>query len=260
MRIATWNCKLALDRKWERLQSLAADLAIVQECASPEVLASKGVPLDPSRCLWVAKSNAANAHKGLGIFAGPGVDIRIAPQWPAILERWSDQPHRLDLMLPVEVEGLRRLNVLAVWSFNNRDKPGKSRMPGPVLVAMDELKDWLLDAPSLVIGDFNNHGIWDKPKDENSFARHLLAFERLGLRSAHHHLNGCAHGEESEATHLWRAGMSYHIDYAFASAPLLDGATCRIEPLADWCGPGGVSDHAPLMLDLPVSAGQRVVA
>tara|TARA_R110002124_G_scaffold99593_2_gene245737 strand:- start:1248 stop:2030 length:783 start_codon:yes stop_codon:yes gene_type:complete len=258
MRIASWNCKLALDRKWGRLQSLAADLAIVQECASPDVLAAKGVPLDPSRCLWAAKSNAANAHKGLGVFAGPGVDIRVAPQWPEILERWSHQPHRLDLMLPVEVSGPRQLNVLAVWSFNNRDQRGKTRMPGPVLVAMEELKPWLLEQPSLVVGDFNNHGIWDKPKDENSFARHLTAFDQLGFRSAYHHLNGCAHGDEVAHTHLWRAGMSYHIDYAFGPSALLEGAVCRLEALDDWCGPGGVSDHAPLVLDLAPSGEQWI--
>ena len=44
--------------------------------------------------------------------------------------------------------------------------------------------------------------------------------------------------------------MAYHIDYACGSTALLRGAVCHIEPLDAWCGKGGVSDHAPLVLDL----------
>jgi len=249
MRIVSWNCKLALDRKWPRVQALVPDLAIVQECASPEVLAAKRLKFDPSACLWTSKSNAKNANKGLGVFA-PGAEIRPATVWPEIVARWAEHPYRLDVLLPFEVIRPRRLNVLAVWSFNNRDKPGKGQMPGPVLVALDELRDWLTSEASLVIGDFNHHVCWDKPKDLNSFSRQIAAFDQLGFRSAYHHLGGVAHGEEPDHTHRWRVGMTYHIDYAFAPLALLEGARCRIEPLDRWCGEGGISDHAPLVLDL----------
>lgn len=260
MRIVSWNCKLALDRKWTRLQALGLDLAIVQECASPAILAARGVDLDPGRCLWTAKSNADNANKGLGVFAGEGVDIRVAPRWAEVVSRWADQPYRLDVLLPFEVTAPRRLNILAVWSFNNRGLPGRAGMPGPVLVAVDELRDWLNAAPSLVIGDFNSNVIWDRPRNANSFSRNIAALNQLGLRSVWHHVTGGVFGQEAQATHRWRADKTYHIDYAFAPDALLDGADCRIEPLEAWCGPDGVSDHAPLVLDLPTLDQQRTAA
>lgn len=253
IRIVTWNCKLGLDRKWARLQDLAPDISIIQECASPAVLAARGLSLDPAATLWAAKSNARDDNKGLGVFAHGGVEIRPAPHWAQVVARWAEHPYRLDGLLPFEVVAPRRLNILAVWSFNNRDKPGRAKMPGPVLVGLEELRDWLLEAPSLVVGDFNNHVCWDRPGGQNSFARHIEAFGRLGFRSAYHHLGGVAHGEETERTHQWRPSMTYHIDYAFAPQTLLEGARCRIEPLTEWCGKGGVSDHAPLILDIASS-------
>ena len=32
MKIVTWNCNLNLERKFDLLQSLAPDIAIIQEC------------------------------------------------------------------------------------------------------------------------------------------------------------------------------------------------------------------------------------
>lgn len=247
----TWNCKQALDQKWSRLMDLAPDIATVQECASPAILGKRGVPLDGWSSLWASKSDAANARKGLGVFAAPGVILQPAPRWPEVIARWAEQPYRLDVLMPFEVLAPQRLNVLAVWSFNNRGQPGRAQMRGPVLVALDELGDWLQEAPSLVIGDFNNHPRWDRPRTQNTFARHIEELGGLGLRSAYHHLGGVAHGDEPVATHLWRAGMRYHIDYAFASGSLLDGAACSIAPMDAWCGPGGISDHVPLVLELP---------
>jgi hypothetical protein len=111
MRIGSWNCKLALDHKWARLQALGPDLAIVRECASPAILAGRGVDLDSTRCLWAAKSTARDANKGLGVFAGEGVEIGPAPLWPEIVGRWAEHLYRLDVLLPFEVIRASRLHV-----------------------------------------------------------------------------------------------------------------------------------------------------
>ncbi len=236
--------------KWEDLQKLRPDISIVQECASPSVLARRNLSLDPTQCLWINKADATTEDKGLGVFASDGVKIRVAACWSEIRRRWDDDPSRLDVLLPFEIVYPRRLNVLAVWSFNNRTRLGKKTMRGPVLVAIDELGNWLTEAPSLVIGDFNNHRRWDTSRDLNNFAHHLTAFDEIGFKSAYHSLNDIGHDEEPDQTHLWRAGKSYHIDYAFGAAGLLEGASCRVEPLERWCGKGGLSDHSPLVLDL----------
>src|SRR5712692_2406889 len=41
VRLVAWNCRSGFHRKLESLAVLAPDVAVVSECASPEILASK---------------------------------------------------------------------------------------------------------------------------------------------------------------------------------------------------------------------------
>lgn len=41
MRLVTWNCNGALNRKFDALMALGPDVAVVQECAAPEKLRSQ---------------------------------------------------------------------------------------------------------------------------------------------------------------------------------------------------------------------------
>jgi hypothetical protein len=78
--------------------------------------------------------------------------LPLPEQWNSLIE--SD-PARLDVVIPVEVLAPVRINVLAVWSYNNRNRKSGLKLRGPVLCALDFLGDWLSKAPFLVIGDFN---------------------------------------------------------------------------------------------------------
>lgn len=250
IRIVTWNCNQALDQKWSRLQAIGPDIAIVQECASPEVLVSKGVKIDPEKCLWMPKSNATNANKGLGIFPRGGVIIRQAPDWEVVVSKWNDAPHRLDVLLPFEVLSPFRMNILAVWSFNNRGHSGRSKLIGPVLIALEELSDWLKDAPSIVIGDFNNHPIWDKRGKENNFRRHIDKFAKIDMFSVYHSKLNESYGSERNPTYKSSMSKYYHIDYAFICNSLLGAASCDLGVAHEWIEDNRVSDHVPLILDL----------
>jgi hypothetical protein len=61
------------------------------------------------------------------------------PGWAEVKQRWGSQ---LAVVLPVEIDGPVSFRLLAVWSFNNRGTPLQHSMPGPVHVALDELRDW----------------------------------------------------------------------------------------------------------------------
>ena len=41
MRLVTWNCNMALHRKLEALRSLEPDVAILSECARPDIVAER---------------------------------------------------------------------------------------------------------------------------------------------------------------------------------------------------------------------------
>ena len=51
MRIVTWNCAMKLDAKYEQLMSLRPDIAVIPECAEPDILRKKAPNFEftPSR-------------------------------------------------------------------------------------------------------------------------------------------------------------------------------------------------------------------
>lgn len=240
---------MALHKKWDLLASLQADVVVAQECAAPEILVKAGFRFDDQTACWV-KPYLGSANKGLGVFAAPGWSLRVPPVYQELLERWSD---RLDLILPVEVSGPIRFNLLAVWSFNNRQRKDKRRIEGPVLLALQELNAWMRETPTVVIGDFNHNVIWDTKTGKNNFQTAIERLEARGLRSAYHELRGEAFGKESVPTHYWRDikedGPTYHIDYAFVPTDWLEKCQhFEVGSFTEWCG-SEKSDHVPLILE-----------
>ena len=63
MCLVAWNCAMALHRK---LLALAPDLAVISECAHPNIIAARLAGPPPWRqAIWVG----GNCQKGLGVFA-----------------------------------------------------------------------------------------------------------------------------------------------------------------------------------------------
>jgi exodeoxyribonuclease-3 len=243
MRLATWNCCMAFDKKIDDLLVLRPDIAIVPESADSQTLRSKRPDIRLSGHVWEGK----NKHKGLGVMAFGAYELE--------LDTASYSPSN-EIVLPIRVNGPVSFNLLAVWSFNDRGQPGRRKRPGPVLRAIDAAARFCAESRPLVIaGDFNNHTVWDKPGKPNNMAAIYEAIEGLGLVSAYHWNRGVALGDEREPTHFWRDrrkdGPTYHIDYVFVPRQWASGGMAfEIGGFEGWCGPGG-SDHVPLLVDVP---------
>jgi hypothetical protein len=147
--------------------------------------------------------------------------------------------------------------VVALWK-----NASESRGPRPTLLALRAYASLLMDHPSIMVGDLNNHVRWDKPGKVSNHANAVTVSAALGLVSAYHAFHGLEHGAERHPTLYWRdrtlTGPTFHIDYAFV--PKVTTGLLRhvaVGSYAKWLA-GGLSDHAPLIVDFsPEFARQR---
>lgn len=229
MRILVWNLNMAAHKKVALLQQLAPDLAILPECASPEVVAAKCPEFSFTDAQWVERSR----HKGLGVFSFG--DVRLA--------RSSSFDPRFEVFLPLRVSGPVRFHLLAVWALNFRPTSGLN-----MLEALRFYRRFLSRRDAVVAGDFNNSAFWDRPGKRTNFAGISAFLSKLGLVSAYHGITGESFARERQAT-LWflkRAHQGYHIDYCFAPRSWLSSpATVWVGEHREWLKH---SDHAPLIV------------
>jgi exodeoxyribonuclease-3 len=139
LRIVSWNCNMALYQKFDRLLSLRPDVAVIQECASPERDAARRWRPPCTGRDWVG----FNADKGLGIFTFGGLQVR----------RHRTYSDAFSVYLPVQISGRCQLNLLGLWRADERRIP-----PGAVndpRAALHYYRRFLTAAPSVVAGDFN---------------------------------------------------------------------------------------------------------
>jgi exodeoxyribonuclease III len=246
LRIVVWNCAGGLHRKYERLLALEPSLAIVPECAEPDVLRRKA----PGFAFDDAEWTGEQPNKGLGVFAFGGLSMRRHHTWEK----------RFHIVLPVEVRGSATLNLLAIWAFHRRVPATVAPSPETLLTAVQHYDGFLRAHPSVVAGDFNANVIWDGGNRQASFAELDAALGAAGLASAYHTRTGEALGKESAPTLFWQKNVAqgYHIDYAYVPR----AATHRLENAVvgsadEWLA---WSDHAPLVVDLdvPVSAAGNI--
>jgi exodeoxyribonuclease III len=240
MRIVTWNCNMAFDRKYEALLRLRPDIAVVQECAKPDILFSKAPVFTPSTFDWVGHAD----HKGMAVFAFGDYG----------LSRRSEYDPAIRHVLPLAVTGPHDFNLLAVWAFMDGKYMTGRHDPGPLNNACERYHGHLRSGDAMMAGDFNNHPKWDKPGHARNFAALTERLLHFGLESAYHRTAGLEHGHEALPTHYWRdrkedSPFNCHIDYAFVPQRLLNGARVEIGSYAEWCG-NGLSDHVPLILDV----------
>lgn len=227
---------MGLDRKLPALLESKPDIAIIQECAEPQVVQRKNSAFTPASSLW----HGFSPHKGLGV-ASFG-DYRVE------LDASFDEGN--EIILPVRVHGPVRFNLLAVWSYNDRGKRGRRKMTGPVLRALQSSGGFCRENhPLIVAGDFNNNVIWDHRHGANKMSDIFDALEEFGLVSLYHGTRNAIRGEE-EPTLYWRDrkahGPTYHIDYIFAPKCWIQaGATLHMGDFTPH------SDHIALTLELP---------
>src|SRR5215470_6801561 len=151
MRILVWNINMAAHKKLALLQQLAPDLAILPECAAPEVILSKCPEFTFTDAQWQERSR----HKGLGVFSFGNVRLVRSPSFDS----------RFEVFLPLQVTGSLRFHLLAVWALNFRSTSGLT-MPD----ALQFYRRFLSRRDAVVAGDFNNSVFWDRPGKRTNFA------------------------------------------------------------------------------------------
>jgi exodeoxyribonuclease-3 len=247
VRVVAWNCRSGFHRKLAALHALAPDVAIIPECCSLEILSRKAPDLRPTSALWIG----SNPNKGLGVFSFG--QFRLA--------RDDTYDPSIRFALPVRVTGPgpgpglgeSEFHVVALWAHHGLSGRTMSTV-GPTLQALAAYEQFLQARPSIVAGDFNNHVRWDKAGKAWNHANTVATFERLGFVSAYHVFLGLEQGAERHPTFYWRTrsedGPTYHIDYVFvphSSVGLVQSVA--VGSRDEWIATG-LSDHAPLILDL----------
>jgi exodeoxyribonuclease III len=236
MRIVVWNCNMALHGKWERLLALQPDIAIIPECANPEILRAKAPAFAFGHCEW----EGLLEHKGLGVLAFGDYSLSRHPSFTA----------NYRFFIPVEVHGPRAFNLLAVCAMNEATPPEAVVNPGSIAKAITHYGAFLGAGPALMAGDFNANTRWDKGARAGNHAQTIAALEARGLASAYHTCSGAAAGAEPDSTIFWTKNRQagYHIDYCFAPRAWL-GKESRVtvgRP-EEWLA---VSDHMPMVVEL----------
>lgn len=231
---------MRLHDKVERLQALRPDLAVVPECACPEVLLRRSIELAPSDIAW----EGANPAKGLAVLAfGP---------WRLEVDRL--RLPRAGTTLPLHVSGPATLRLLAVWGLPRWARRNRDPRPEPLGDAIERLVPFLSNFPAIIAGDFS-HTLLARRKDgrpaPSRLARRLAA---LGFVSAYHSLRGVGHGEEPEPTFCRHRKLPgrHHADHVFVDRTTVS----RLRRVEVGCASRWVSasDHLPLVVELEASS------
>jgi exonuclease III len=241
MRLAAWNCNMALHRKFDAMLRLQPDIAVISECAEPPRLQAlaRSFNFGPDT-VWVGN----NRNKGLAVFAFNGYAVQLAEPFHSTIRH----------VAPVHITGPVAFNLLAVWAQNGSGGVSRKRQLGPLRRALTKYRGFLAERPSIVAGDFNNNVYWHRPGWRINHGNAVATLAKLGLASAYHAVCAEPQGEESQPTLYWRDrkkdGPTYHIDYIFLPAQWLG----RVRELAvgtfeEWCG-SGLSDHVPIAVDI----------
>ncbi|HEY9660122.1 MAG TPA: endonuclease/exonuclease/phosphatase family protein [Allocoleopsis sp.] len=203
MKIVTWNCAMALDKKFEVLSILDCDLMVIQECSRKSI--ERINAYEGYSAVWYGE----NKNKGLGIVA--------RSPWKIIESRELG----LKWILHSVVTGPIKVDLIGVWTHKTESR--ETRYIRQVLGLIDILESSERSENIILLGDFNSNSIWDL--DYNG-SGHSLAVERLSnlsLYSAYHKYFNEEHGQETRPTLYFRKRKSsaFHIDYIFLSSPLI---------------------------------------
>ena len=224
MKIISWNCFLNLSNKFNAVQSLGADILIIQEC---EKLPEDFFP--GAKYFWSGHSD----KKGIGVLLF-GMDAEIDESFNK----------NLDYFLPLNLDiGIR---LLAIWSFTHRaSKRFGEGHKGHVSDAIQYYEDWLNNSDKgIIAGDFNNSVIWDKGNKESNFIYTNSFLNKLGFQSAYHQLRYEYFEREVSSTlyHTKNKNKTYHIDYIYLKG--IQARSVEIGTFDDWIK---LSDHAPVI-------------
>lgn len=230
MRIVSWNCNGALRRKLAPLLTLRADIYVIQECEDPSRTKDIAYQEWAQGALWIG----GNKNKGIGVFSSK---LRLeALDWPS---------HDLELFIPFTADG--RLTMLGVWT-RYANSPN-FRYIGQAWKYLQAHREKLPSHHAVVLGDFNSNTCWDEWDRWWNHTDVVRDLSEVGLESVYHFHRKEAQGKELQPTFFMyrKKEKPYHIDYAFASADIIEDAALAIGKPEEWLA---FSDHMPIVLDL----------
>ncbi len=213
--------------KADLLRTLAPDVAVVTECARPEVLLRHEPRLGASGIAWAGR----NPRKGLAVLSFGS--WRVEPA--------AEAARDLGTVLPVRIEGGRGFRLVAAWS-----SPG----PPPLRSAIEALAPFLATGPAILAGDFNRSLVRRRRDGSVVPSRLARRIAETGLESAYHAARGVPFGGEPEPTLFVHRGLSWrrHVDHCFLDSGTLRGLRgVSVGPAFPWTL---ASDHAPLVVEI----------
>ena len=206
---------MAFRKKYEKILSYEPDLLIVPECEHPDKFNNKFY----DNVLWIGD----NRNKGLAVFSFNDFEITIQESY---CESYK-------YVLPVKVINNKEINLIAVWSQNNKEDP-RRRYIGEVWQSLNCYKD-LFKSPTIIAGDFNWNVIWDSEHPNYPLHGTLTdvtnLLKQFKIFSMYHTFTDVKFGVEVEPTLYFRKNIKtpYHIDYVFAPLDFISNA--HFEPL-----------------------------
>lgn len=234
MKIITWNCQGAFRKKIEPIARAAPDVAVIQECERPDLLAfPEGLPA-PTACAWTG----LNRWKGLGVFAFTGLTLEVAPGYD----------ERSRFFLPVRVGGTRPFNLIAAWARDDHD-PLREYV-GSLYRAVERHADFIREQETVLAGDLNSNKNAGQPPPVGNYADVVAKLAWEGMVSAYHAYFRERHGQEHRKTlYLHRDRFKgYHIDYCFIPKGWLRWLrSVSVGRYEEWCR---YSDHMPLEVEI----------
>lgn len=229
LRLLVWNCSGRLHDKLSDLTDLAPDVAVLAECACPEVFLRRVPPasLRARNLLW----DGTHPSRGLAVATFGSWRARLSPMYRA----------RAASTLPVRLEGPAELDLVAVWARPPKPDIGHRSGPEALRSALSRLLP-SLGTPAILAGDFNR-----TLARETGLRADLAA---AGFVSAYHHVRGVRPGEEAEATfyRLRRYPSRHHLDHVLVDRGTADRLhAVEIRSGAKW---RAWSDHAPMVVEM----------
>lgn len=221
-----------MHQKYQILEALQPDIAIIPECAAPNILQIKAPDFKFNQCIW----DGRNSNKGLGVFSFGDFEIQ---------KDVVCSPSAY-IFIPVRLTKPFDVSILAVWAYNHRNPIDSKLNTAEIIQSYSEF----LKAPNTIVaGDFNHNVIWDRDYPEHRFIDTLEEMRHLSLSSAYHDMTSEPFGKETKATFYWQKNPNqpYHIDYIFTSSHIKDKQSLKISRPDDWLS---FSDHVPLILDV----------
>lgn len=230
MRIVVWNCKMALSRKFQFLQSLSPDIAVIPECSRSSIDVAANCEADGR---WFG----SNLKKGLGVL--------VRKPW-SIVENGEPENRWI---VPLQITGPDNFLLIAVWASQVGKNP-KDNYIVQVHRAVKANPEWFDGQPVILCGDFNSNAIWDKMKREGNHSSVVRFLADRKIVSAYHHFFDEEQGSETRPTHyFWHhKNRGFHIDYVFLSEDWANRIS-KIE-VGEYDKWAKLSDHVPLAVNL----------